>query len=235
MKKRGVSSHLDWVIGFGLFTVSVVFLIVMLRPGLGSGYNSERLLDIVQDGLMKDVIWSLYKTPLKVDSHCESIGATPSSNKCTNFPFTNLNHGNTKIVEGDVERFYSISGSQLSIDISDSEIHYFNILNSEEINRDTGDTLSINCPHTDCYFGVPEKLEGISEDELDSLDIENYETIKSRWHYPDIKEFYMEINNVKIGTDEQPLNTPVYIRRISDFILKDTGELESVNILIKVW
>ena len=53
--KRGIGQEIDWIIALGLFLITLVFMFILFRPGLTPVYDSDTLLDIVQDGFMNDI------------------------------------------------------------------------------------------------------------------------------------------------------------------------------------
>ena len=78
LNKRGIGHEIDWIIGIGLFLVSVIFIFVLFRPGITKLYDSETLLDIIQDGFNNDTEWSLTNVPIFIYPANESYVADPA-------------------------------------------------------------------------------------------------------------------------------------------------------------
>ena len=62
--KRGLGQEVDWIIGIGLFLVSVMFIIILFRPGVQKVYDSNTLLDILQDGFNNQTEFSITTMPI---------------------------------------------------------------------------------------------------------------------------------------------------------------------------
>ena len=78
MKKRGLSD-IDWIIGSGLFLVSLITIIVFLKPGINPVNTPDSLLNMLEDNFKKEiptnlseggsgVYWTLYETPLYMEA-----------------------------------------------------------------------------------------------------------------------------------------------------------------------
>ncbi len=246
MKKRGISNHLDWVIGFGLFLVAVTLIIAGLKPGSQPLHEPDALLDIVERNFLEDTYWSVESLPVQVESHCSE--GDGKANQCRNFPFISINKNNANMIdESNGYVPFDISGEDLTLNIPNSDNNNYTIIYSERLTKESGSPLQDVCGHTDCYYGVPKTLEGIcdnsncdnegiNDDSVDNLAIYNYEDLKVKWNYPNIQEFKIEIDGREIGYgDNIPQNIPVYVRQITDFELTEKGELEPIKIRIYVW
>lgn len=64
--KRGVGQGIDWILGLGLFIISITFIFVLFRPGISPVYDADTLLDIVQDGFINDSSWEITFVPVFV-------------------------------------------------------------------------------------------------------------------------------------------------------------------------
>ena len=62
--KRGVGQEVDWILGVGLFLISVTFIFILFKPGITPVYDSQTLLDILQEGFTNNVTWEITKVPI---------------------------------------------------------------------------------------------------------------------------------------------------------------------------
>lgn len=82
INKKG-DGHVDWIISIGIFLVYLLGMFVLIKPGVMPVYDYDTLLDIVEEHFKEDVkvvkdgdiltdfgglYWTLYKTPLFVES-----------------------------------------------------------------------------------------------------------------------------------------------------------------------
>lgn len=66
LNKRGIGHEIDWIIGVGLFIISITLIFVLFKPGIRPVYNPQTLLDIVDNGFNKDVSWEMTIVPVFV-------------------------------------------------------------------------------------------------------------------------------------------------------------------------
>ncbi|MBS3155177.1 hypothetical protein J4404_01625 [Candidatus Woesearchaeota archaeon] len=59
MQKRGISHHLDWIIGITLFMFFIVFVIATIKPGVQPLHSKDVLLNIIQDKFIENVTWEI--------------------------------------------------------------------------------------------------------------------------------------------------------------------------------
>jgi len=61
MKKRGMGSAVDWIIAVGIFVIYFGLVFVFFKPGVGSDFNADSLLSIVEENFMEKGSWELTK------------------------------------------------------------------------------------------------------------------------------------------------------------------------------
>ncbi len=71
--KRGVASGIDWVLGVGIFILSITFIFILFKPGVAPVHNQETLLNIVQKGFEKDVSWDITEVPIFISPLYEEL------------------------------------------------------------------------------------------------------------------------------------------------------------------
>ncbi|MFA5175734.1 MAG: hypothetical protein WC413_00530 [Candidatus Nanoarchaeia archaeon] len=250
MNKKAIGHHLDWMLAIGLFMVYTLFVIVMLKPGIDPLYKGSVLLDLVQDGLMKDINWEITKVPLNVKLDGGQCSGDPVAAKLT-FPFEWLDK-NTKVYSKtkSIILASSISGDYLNFNIASYLINgnlpatndELFIFNSLDFNI-AGGGSSGNCivPITNYQYGIAETIKGICDDgncgdKINSLFGKNYEDLKTEWNFPPNKEFSIQIGENKFPQNLiPPASADVFVRQIPNYILKQNGELESITITIMAW
>jgi len=68
MEKRGLSGHVDWIIGISLFLISVGFIITLFRPGVTPLHSGNVLLDIAEQGFFNNTNIEFNKAPIFIES-----------------------------------------------------------------------------------------------------------------------------------------------------------------------
>ena len=64
LNKRGIAHGIDWIIGIVLFLMTIAFILVLFKPGVTPLYESQTLLDVVQNNVMNDTSWEISTTPI---------------------------------------------------------------------------------------------------------------------------------------------------------------------------
>ena len=49
--KKGVGNEIDWIIGIGLFLLSIMAIFVLFKPGVNPVYDYSTLIDIVNENM----------------------------------------------------------------------------------------------------------------------------------------------------------------------------------------
>ncbi len=62
--KRGVAEGIDWILGVGIFILSITFIFILFKPGVTPLHDKETLLDIVQNGFEDEALWSITEVPI---------------------------------------------------------------------------------------------------------------------------------------------------------------------------
>ena len=62
--KKGLADAVDWILGVGLFIISITFIFILFRPGVTPVYDSETLLNILQEGFEENLYWDITETPI---------------------------------------------------------------------------------------------------------------------------------------------------------------------------
>lgn len=62
--KRGIGHEIDWILGVGMFILAVAFIFVLFKPGVTPVYDSQTLLNILQDGFEDSTNWEIVQASI---------------------------------------------------------------------------------------------------------------------------------------------------------------------------
>lgn len=65
-QKKGLSEHIDWIIGIAMFLLAIGSILVLFKPGVTPVTNSETLLNLLQDKFTEETEWNITKLPIYV-------------------------------------------------------------------------------------------------------------------------------------------------------------------------
>jgi len=245
MNKKG--DHIDWIISIGIFLVFLMTIFVILKPGIIPEYKNDLLFSIVEENLKNEgrdlitndylgIYWTLYKTPLFVNTEeCVKI----------DFPFS----GNEKFNKVYVKKPDTISpaGSVSGNLLRASESKKYDLLHSKEsfslvstqpCTKPDGSDPDI-LDEGDYTYGTTESFNGISLTKINNLRSQGYTNLKTKWNYPAIKEFKINVGNTPtdvVGfSGDPPIDVPVYTKSWSDWVLYEDGSRMSKTVTIMVW
>ncbi len=63
MNKKGIGAEVDWIIAIGIFLIAFGAILVLFKPGIRPVFESDTLLDIVQQGVENQLTWNITKQP----------------------------------------------------------------------------------------------------------------------------------------------------------------------------
>ena len=66
--KKAIGHEIEWVIGIGLFLLSLLSIFVLFKPGVTPVFDSETLINIVQDNMKNHVSWEITKIPIFMET-----------------------------------------------------------------------------------------------------------------------------------------------------------------------
>ncbi len=75
--KRGLSEHIDWILGIAMFLLAVGFTITLFKPGLKPVHNSNDLITIIQDKFSDNIYWNITKVPIFIRPLAYGTTGTP--------------------------------------------------------------------------------------------------------------------------------------------------------------
>ena len=70
MDKKGITDHIDWIIGIGIFLVFLGLILTFFKPGVKDVFEPDTLLDILEENYLNDkdftksAMWQITKQPV---------------------------------------------------------------------------------------------------------------------------------------------------------------------------
>ena len=177
MQKRGLAD-VDWIIASGVFLVSLVTVLIFIKPGIIPLHSSDALLDIIEHNFRKDinlgmllnaneaevsgVYWNLYKTPLFIET--VNLYSPPTTNCIElDFPYDWLENKITVFNDSFQSPVpFRLNGNKLIIMANltthspDKEVYYIYYTNYEDILPKQ--TLDTSIGSQDCPSGVSQRI-----------------------------------------------------------------------------
>ncbi len=230
-KKGGV--HTDWIISAGIFLVYIFSLFIFIRPSAAPDYDSDVLLNIIEENLKNEIYVNVSMTPVFKKQN----GLYEMS-----FPFRGSSSGYKVINEEGDTVSYSI-GDNFRFN-EDVGVYWLFYSRGKDFPHDPAP----NCPVDGCQsvdsnqiiFGATEIIQGVSS----SVSFDNSETgylaLKQEWNFPENKEFAIRITYPDSEYTYEPVEpfqqAKVYVREWKDWELDtNTGAREEVTINVRVW
>jgi len=65
--KKGIGAEVDWVIAIGVFLIYLALTLVFFKPGIKPVYNSDTLLEIVDENFRNSAYWTITTQPMFVE------------------------------------------------------------------------------------------------------------------------------------------------------------------------
>ena len=115
MEKKGIASAVDWIIAMGIFLVYFGLVFVFFKPGVSETFDSQTLLDLVENKFVENTTWSMTKTPIFLDavSHLDENSGEKITwkNKNKEVLLSGLSEEVDNLNLGEKTEFFSISTS----------------------------------------------------------------------------------------------------------------------------
>ncbi len=262
MNKKGAGIHVDWAISMGIFIISLITLILLLRPGVKPLFDTGTLLSIVEDRFNNQTLWHVRLIPLHVYKlDCQSCHkeGEPEPELTVNVRKESWSFGIVK--EPKAKSFdYRFEFSQPTgrdfnlycrSGVCSTENKYpFTLVIHQDLASEAAPVIEIDCAPNDkdkCsgVLGSPEEIEGynikwinkILNDQKTSVE---YDGLKNEWGYPLASDFEIYVQgggldqNI-VKSPEIPAQANVRAKQIRSWILKDDGERENITISLRVW
>lgn len=212
ISKRG-TSHIEWAISMGMFSMYVVALFVFLRPGATVETRPEGLLTMIEKSIKDEVVVDVKETPLYVNKcYAASIESTGGTSVEPSKIYIKMND-KFKIIDvyDNVNTKYSqyTGGNSFTIEctpenensfITDKTFNIVYVLNTKPTAYDNyKPELEQTCTpnQIDCVaqLGATENKKYIKLDWLKDLGAEGteepeaYKTLKEKWGIPIQRDF----------------------------------------------
>lgn len=265
MFKKGAGIHVDWAISMGIFIISIITLILLLRPGVKPLFDTKTLLNLVEDKFNNETIWRVKMIPLhvmKLDSQYKEDAPPPKLSvnvRGGSWGFTKVVDPNSKGKILLASFAYGIAGRNFdttcsiatcSTVSSQRSDYFFELYSAQGKVNDPEPLFELKCTPKDktkCdgYLGSAEEVEGynlnwinrIINDQKTSVE---YDQLKINWGYPSVSDFAIYVQGAGLDQDivknpEIPEQADVQAKLIRSWILKDDGSKENITISFRVW
>ncbi len=121
--KKGIAEGVDWIIALGLFLLAVGFILVLFKPGIHPVFESQNLLNVVQDGIEKKLSWEVIQQPVFVEPVRFEVCLDSS---CSSFDIKTSNDFDGSVISFAGVCHYpnppSLSGEKITCDTCDATI-----------------------------------------------------------------------------------------------------------------
>src|SRR3989344_5426000 len=262
MNKKGAGIHVDWAISMGLFVISLITLILLLRPGVKPLFDTSTLLNLVEERFNTQTLWHVRMTPLHVYKlDCESCKkeGEPTPEMTVNVKKALWSYSlvkEPKVKTFDYRfNFEQPSGRNFDLfcrsGICETQQQYpFILVTHQDRVKEPAPIFEVDCQPNDksrCsgILGSSEDYEGYNLNWINKIindqktDIE-YDLLKINWSYPSTSDFAIHIQGAGLDQNimkspEPPAQANVQAKLVRGWILKDDGSRENITISFRVW
>lgn len=262
MNKKGAGIHVDWAISMGLFVISLITLILLLKPGVKPLFDTQTLLNLVEERFNNQTTWHVRMTPLHVNKlDCESCKKEGEPSPEMQVNIKKSLWGYSLVKEPSVKTFdYRFEFQQpdgrdfhlfCRSGVCETQDAYpFILVIHQDRIKEPAPIFEIDCEPNDksrCsgVLGSSEDFEGYNLNWINKIINEQktsveYDQLKLEWGYPVTSDFAIYIQGD--GIDGNIVNSPdigtqsnVQAKLVRGWILKDDGTRENISISFRVW
>ena len=262
MNKKGAGIHVDWAISMGLFIISLITLILLLRPGVKPLFDTQTLLSLIEERFNNQTLWHVRTVPLHVYKlDCESCKKEGEPSPEMQINVRKASWAYSLVKEPKVKTFdYRFDFQQPTSrnfdlfcrsGVCETEQQYpFSLVIHQDRVNEPPPILEINCQPSDkdrCsgILGSSEDFEGYNLNWINKIingqktSVE-YDQLKLDWGYPSTSDFSINIQgdgldqNI-VKSPDVPEQTNVQAKFVHGWILKDDGERDNITISFRVW
>ncbi|VVB82466.1 Uncharacterised protein [uncultured archaeon] len=243
LKKRG--SHVGMILSFLIFITFVVFLYVVLKPGISTGQDKKTIVQYIENKIVENTSANLTSTSIVINS------TQNPGDKCVIFggfllmisgeiPTANIVIKNET---GNLQNS-SVYATDLEINRAGIDNLFFKIYYSPEF-----DLLNLGLGPPDCSpitnlnysVGIIKVDDYAFEKKFYQLiDYYNqsYDDLKRGWNIPPGNEFtfsFVQNNGTKIGIDQNISSTEIYSDEVPIQYVDNNANIQGGFIDVKVW
>ena len=235
--KRGIT-YVDWAISFGLFLITVILIIILIRPQIETTYDKEDLLSLVEHAFMENMSWQVKRVPVFIDK-LQPFSPNPTFIKISFSPSAHLEYNLTP-------NYARISNSPLTLQCTGATTNAcspasFFLYASPLSGTEATPGLHLACDPPDpavcsALLGATETFYGLNEKEIRAFKALSYEEQKKALNLPESVDAAIFLDAEQLtNNDEPPLQTNVYVREIKTWMLDTTAHTTPVVVRMKVW
>jgi len=242
------STNVDWVISVGIFLTYVMFLFIILKPGVEEVYDESALFEIIRENIYAGAEHRINRTPLFLS---EVIGC-----KRVQCFYDGWQDGHSGIKDENGAWISNIGGENADFYVAAGTNKVF-FMDSNRESYDEGGCVcdggcNIDCGvnpescETECGLGPTEVKKGLHEGYLGGL-IGNcyYDTLKEDWGIPNTMDFAIYADTDGVDGYEYECNaesydnvdkTDVFVREWNDIFIDKSGDrIGEVVINVRIW
>jgi hypothetical protein len=245
--KKGLT-YLDWAISLGIFLIAFISIIIFLKPGTEKEFQSDDLFKIIESNFFEETTWSITSVPVAIKNlniTSEIILEHPTT---SNWDFISpYNPQTTNLIITLVD----LNKISITCDFEDCKTEtsgeyqgvYINSLQDTSNPNKIFNMTDTSTGNSDYNIGSREVSTGLNRTSLDNLtNIELYSTTKTRWGYPEKRDFKINItcldNSCEYAKDPDynvDLQTSIFVKEIASNILETDGSRKPVKVRISIW
>lgn len=238
--KKGVDV-IDWSMSMGVFLIAVIALFIFLKPGAQPVHDEDTLISLVEKNILSRAQWYVHETPLFVKNFQDLWG----SNQQAMIEVKATGDARFTAVIPETDGRYAIidrSPTRVKLDCDTScDNTNFTLISATKKKQETI-AFDLHCtPSTiptacTALLGASITKQGLHAAELQQLQSENYNAVKTAWAYPQQKEFALYRDGAKIiGGEEPTQGGNIVVKELKTVTLSPTGSMTPTTISIRVW
>lgn len=240
LRKYGVT-YVDWAISFGLFVLTVMLILVLVRPKVETTYDKEDLLFLVQTAFTEQTNWNVQRVPVFIHK------LQPASPHTT---LISIDYNQAAQVLYTLPPQYELASSPLTIRCTRpstqecSDIAFF-LYVSPKAGSDITPDLKLTCIPADpavcdADLGATENFYGLNNDAIDGFRALSYSDQKTALNLPENADVAIVLaaggaEDQLTRNDSPPLQTNVYARTLKTWLLDEKAQTTPAEVRIKVW
>ena len=238
--KRGLD-YIDWAMSLGLFLVAVIALFAFLKPGVQQPYDGENLLQIVEKNFFEETGTILKQTPVFI-YHLVDKYNPGSSNAEIKITIDSTWHIAAVQPNPTASLTYAKQSAAVTWDcvFTPCDKKNFTISWAPDNQNSADPSIELDCAPSadtsscDAALGATATQQGLQRALIDRLKTETYQTLKTRWNYPQTKGFAIYLDDVlEIGI-MPPAEGNIVAKEIKYWKIQGSNRMP-MKIQIMVW
>jgi hypothetical protein len=237
--KRGLD-YIDWSMSLGLFLVAVIALFAFLKPGIQQPYDGQNLIQIIEQNFFEETGTILKQTPVFIYHLADKynpggLDATVDIDIDSTWYIVAVQPPSTNFFSYVQQRTAVTWDCPSTCDKKNFTISWApNTQNSADPSIELDCTPSLDMSSCNAVLGSTLTQEGLERTAVDSIKTEIYQTLKTRWNYPQTKGFAIYLDDtLEIGITP-PAEGNTIVKEIKYWNILGSDRIP-VNVRIMVW